>query len=760
MLSIGIPRKRKKLIISLFFSIIICSSMISTQNIVKSDVPMWLNLTLKTSVGGWGVNPDIALYIADYLEDIGIKVNVIIEPWDVFLYDTLLSTHDFDLALVASTGVGETPDWQHYYKEGGFFTSIFGLTNDMPYQNISEGMLEEGLEITNFEERQQHYYDWQQLMMDKIIPLYPLFSSPDFEATWANILGYEGKWGIVDCLPYMSYSGYHEGQESLDEFNIETNWVELNPLYRPTWGLQFDRENTRVLDLIHEPMIQWSPEQLPIKTGLIYDWTKIDDCHYKFFLRDNVYWNPSYNVTDRDAGSDPLDIIPAGELMLGLKNSEYSDGTNQQVTAKDVVFTLLTFANPNVSYVPGYMEVFSDIYVDPSDPLAFHLHIDGNPETPKLEPYADFWMRLMERIMPEFFLNSTNPAVTYSLGGIKTVGLYDGIWSTPQWFDYSYSAFGCGKYMLDYGGPDSLSVFQRSPFWFGVGAIDGATGLTPFVQTINTNVFSNDAQLAEFKSGKLDWMILNQFPVDRRLMEDDPRFDIIKALAPNFSYMVFNLRRPYISGDWNYFFNPDKTKKGYTLACSLRKAICYAINKAEINEEVFEEEKIIANSVFYPYTEYYYYDDIIKYDRDLEASYDWLYVKDYLPDITVTVKNHDKVGEDMIVKARYDNSFDITSSILKYRVNNGTWINETMIVSSKNSYEFNIGKEYEKNDFIELYVQFQSSDGSSFNSQIYSFNVGTLNPILKASFPKAVVSVISLLMFVLVIRRIKKKRRN
>ena len=648
MLSIGNMNKRKTIIITLFFSIIICSPLISTQNFVKSDVEMWLNLTLKTSDGEWGVKPDIALYIADYLEDIGINVNVIIEPWWPDFYSTLFNmhdfeyTHDFDLALVTPVGVGESPDWQHYYKEFNYFNetgllNIFGLKYDIPYSNLNEWMLEKGLEIMDFKERQQQYYDWQQLMMDKIIPLVPMFSTPKFESTWSNTFGYEGRWGIADCLPYMSFEGSHEGQVSLDEFNFVSNWKDLNPLYRPYF--QNDMENTRILNLIHEPMIQWSPEQIPIKTGLIHDWIKIDDCHYKFFLRDNVFWNPSYNVTFRDAGSDPLDTILPGELMLGLKNSEYSDGSNQQVTAKDAVFSILAMANPIVSAVPPYLEIMSDIYVDPSDPLAFHLHIDGNPETSKLEPFADFWMRLAEGIIPEFFLNSTDPTVSESLGGVKTVGFYPGIFDTPQWDSYSYSsAFGCGKYMLDYFTKDSISVFQRSPYWFGIGALDGSAGMTPFVQTINAHVFSDDSvELAEFKSGELDWMNLNQFPVDRRSMDDDPRFNVSTSPSPNFSFLAFNLQRPVIGGESNFVFNPRDDKEGYTVACSIRKAICYAINRTEINEEVFFGEKTIAHGVFYPYTEYYYYNDIIKYERDLETALDWLNVEDEIPEKTVSI---------------------------------------------------------------------------------------------------------------------------
>jgi len=542
----------------------------------------------------------------------------------------------------------------------------------------------------------------------------------------------------------------------LVELNIVTDWVDLNPLYRPTWGLQFNYDNTRVLDLIHEPMIQWSPEQLPTKTGIIQDWEMIDENHFKFHLRENLYWNPSYNISERNAGSNPLDTITTGELMTGLKNSEYSDGSNMQVTAKDAVFTILTFANPIVSLTPDLMGMFSDVYVDPIDPLAFHLHIDLYPATPKQEPFADFWMRLMERIMPEFFLNSSSLDVTFSSGGVKTIGLYDGIWNTPQWIEYSTSAFGCGKYMIDYY-TDTITVFQRSPYWHGVGAIDGATGLSTFVQTINAHVINDlSVELAEFKEGSLDCMILNGVDIDRRLMQNDNRFTIIQSPSPNFNYMAFNLRSPYIGGEWNYIFNPDDTKEGYTLACSIRKSICYAIDKEEINKELYEGDKMMADSLFYPYTEFYYYQDIIKYDYDLEAALDWLWIKNDLSDITVTVKNHEKVGKDIIVKAQFDDTFDITSALLKYNVNNGTWINETMIERADSKFEFNIGKDFEYLDSIELFIEAQTSEGDKIKSRIYSFNVGVLNPILEASYPTSIVSAFTVILILLVIRRRKR----
>ncbi|MCG3221471.1 MAG: hypothetical protein H7641_08830 [Candidatus Heimdallarchaeota archaeon] len=118
--------------------------------------------------------------------------------------------------------------------------------------------------------------------------------------------------------------------------------------------------------------------------------------------------------------------------MKGLKNDEYSDGTNQQITAKDAVFTYLAGANDDVSNHATLLSWISDIYVDPHDELAFHIHIDGDPATPEIEDYVDFWSSLSFSILPEFFLNSTDSTITYTSGDVECTGIYPNITKTPQ----------------------------------------------------------------------------------------------------------------------------------------------------------------------------------------------------------------------------------------------------------------------------------------------------------------------------------------
>jgi len=342
------------------------------------------NLVFKTN--GGGTRPDYGLFVAQYLRDIGIEVEVKVQEWSVFVGE-LIATHDYDMGCVALTNGGATPDARSVYTEDGSL-NCFQLTRDMPYGNESEVMQDLAVTIADLDERQQLYYDWQQLMMDKIVPLLPLFSPRFYTATWSNTEGYDMRWGFIDSSPYMSYNGLHEGQDSADEFNIrDAMWSELNPIYTD------DTSSSWIYYLGAEPILQWSPDNAPLKTGFVEDWEQISDDHYKFYMRDDVYWNPSFNVTERTASSEPLVVesspgvwevnpLVYPDLMVGLKDGvSVSDGTNQQVTAKDAVFTYLAWGNLNISEDPTFTEFMYDLYVDPVDPLSFHVYIDGDPDT-------------------------------------------------------------------------------------------------------------------------------------------------------------------------------------------------------------------------------------------------------------------------------------------------------------------------------------------------------------------------------------------
>ena len=159
--------KKKFQVITCCLYIILLSSLSHHSSVASEPIA---SLVFKTTDGS--VRPDYGLFIALYLRDIGIEVDVKIEEWAVFLGTLIL---------------------RHMYTEEGSL-NIFQLSKDSPYCDLSETMQEEGMLLTDLETRQQHYYEWEQLMMDKIIPMLPLYSPKAYEVTWANTKGYDANW--------------------------------------------------------------------------------------------------------------------------------------------------------------------------------------------------------------------------------------------------------------------------------------------------------------------------------------------------------------------------------------------------------------------------------------------------------------------------------------------------------------------------------------------------------------------------------------
>ena len=613
----GLTNKRAKVI---FIS---CLIIFSSFNLGTKGEGATAIANLVFKMDGGGTRPDVGMFIAQYLRNIGIEVEVRIVEWAIFV-GTLLLTHDYDIGIVGYTPDFNTPDCRKMFTEEGAL-NIFGLGSDIPYVNESEEIQDLAAQTIDIETRQQLYYTWQNSMMDHIVPILPLYTSRWYSAYWSNIKGIQSGWGFKDNLPYMYYDGYHTGQVSLDEYNFAGyNWIELNPLFiddNPSWA---------ILKFLTEPLVLLGSDFQPSKNGVINDWEQINETHLKFEIREDVYFNPSYNISDRNMDSILLSSIPTNELLKGLKNGEYSDGTNQQLTAKDAVFTLLANANPLCSDNYVHYEWISDCYVDPLNPMAFHLHIDSNHSSVEPEPYPDFWTFMGLDILPEFYLNSSVSIVTHTSGGAECTGIFPDINLTPEWQAFSDNAFSCGKYMIDYYVNGAIVVLERSPYWMGIGAIDGATDMIPFVKNINIRVISDsNSVLQEFKAGKLETVGLSNHPSERVQMDADPRFVVNTGLSSGYSFMLYNLRRPFVGGASNYEYLTAEGKEEYTKGAAVRKAMNYAIDRNTINEAVYNGEQIIIDSPMPQIFEYYYNYDIIKYDYNLNASSTWLRAAGY-----------------------------------------------------------------------------------------------------------------------------------
>lgn len=559
---------------------------------------------------------DFGLYIAQQLAELNIEVEVRTPDPLIYIGDPLI-TPIWDMKFL-NTHTLYKQDMREYYTENGTY-NVFNLTSSIPYQDESEAMQSALLSMTDLEEENTYRDDWILLFMDKLLSLLPMFSPRQYYGSWANIDGYEARWKLSHSLPYMEFDGFHTGQESLDELNLaSSNWYNLNPLFEQ------NKAETFITNLISEPMLVISPEFAPVKSGIIEDWEKITSTHFKFSLRDNLFWNPSFNITDRIASSDSLDPTDVSSLMIGLQG-EYSDGTNQQVSAKDVVFSLLAYSNPLISDQTLNFNWLSECYVDEIDPLEFHIIIDQKPLTPEKEFYNDFWLELNRPLLPEFFLNSTSNETSLTTGGQAYIGLYNEIRYTKEWLDFSESAFSCGKYMLDYRVKNLITSLERDPSWFNIGAIDG-TVQDLDISTVKIHIIPDGfAQITEFKEGNLDIIDVSSYPVDRKQMQADAQYNVETYVSFDFSFMAFNLNQPIIGGEENKLWVNQSDFENYTKACAVRKAICYAIDRDDINQAFFDSENLIVHNPV-PMIYYYYGPNypVISYNYDLETAWDWM----------------------------------------------------------------------------------------------------------------------------------------
>ena len=612
---------KRKVVLSIVLSSLIIISCFYEVNPVKGydDYFFKLRIVIPSPIGH---NADYGLFIANYLEDINIEAEVIVPNewpnWVDYLSDEY---NRWDIAVV-SAGEIKSPDMRDYYTQEGAF-NVFKLDSSIPYYNETENLLNLYAGTLDLEERWSYIDNWQKLFMDKVLPMLPTFRPREYEGIWNNTQGYDSRWGIADSLPYLEFSGLHDGQLNSSIFNIGNyQWYDLNPISH------LSESEALVASLLYEPLVTFSPDLMPLKTGIVKNWTKIEDHHYEFELRDNVWWSPSYNTTQRNASSIPLSAIPNEDLLVGLKG-EYSSGTNQKVTAKDAVFSLLLHSHPDISNLACSYGWISKCYVDPINDLKFHIEMDAVPETPSNEIYSDFWSQMSVPLLPEFFLNSTSMNITQTAGGQEYIGLYPEIIDTPEWKNFRVAPFGCGKYMLDYSIKYDVTVLQKNPNWFGIGAIDG-TPQDLDIETINI-YFSHggENELAEFLLGNLDWMQLTILPAQRRTMQVDSRFEIQTHIGYDLNFIAFNLNSEKVGGVNNNVWLNETGKTDYTNALAIRKAICYAIDLEEINQVMHYGEYLRTHHPNPRIPTWYYWDDLFKYEHDEVLAWEWLNAAGY-----------------------------------------------------------------------------------------------------------------------------------
>jgi len=86
---------------------------------------------------------------------------------------------------------------------------------------------------------------------------------------------------------------------------------------------------------------------------------------------------------------------------------------------------------------------------------------------------------------------------------------------------------------------------------------------------------------------------------------------------------AFNMESQHVGGEGNNIWIEGPDGNNYTESCAVRKAICYAIDREEMNQVIHDGEYTMSHNPMYLYTAFYYYDDVMKYERIIASAWRW-----------------------------------------------------------------------------------------------------------------------------------------
>ncbi|MHA1186807.1 MAG: ABC transporter substrate-binding protein [Candidatus Heimdallarchaeota archaeon] len=577
----------KKRSVLLTFVLVLCltSLVASTKPTVEGKVESFFTLVFKTNSGG--VYPDYGSLIKQYCARIGINIDVIIQDWPTFVGE-LIAFRNFDLCYVAITGGGNDPDFSGVYDENGSL-NLFGYHTDMDYEpklgtGKNEWYIQQGKQIMppHSEERVAHYWEWEQYLMDKILPCQPTFVTKEYEAYWSNLQGYDYNKGLMQSWGKMNWSGYHFGQIANNEVVLSMDqWSDLNPRFQDDDASEF------VTNAITDSLF-WFDDDLSAWPHLAKSWTHINDTYARITLREGIKWqtDPEGNFTD-----------------------EYFD-------AEDVYFTIYEWKYACCDSQPfDWLEEMRIV-----DKYTIDFFIDGDRRTPENEPYAPYMDALNQRILPEHFLNQTqdpagDPDVTHA-----------------SWFTYATHCFGTGLFELDTFTEDietTLTVFPdcwqlnstitNDPDLNWLQRFGDFTGNLDQLRIRHFGDFYRT--LAEFEQGYVDIAPIGDDYTIREQFEINSDITVKSKFETYFGFIGYNMRpvRPVI-GSYDPCYRDPTMSKGL----AIRKAISYAIDRNEMNQLIHNGEYEITDYPIYITTGVWCNPNITRYNHDLDKAREYM----------------------------------------------------------------------------------------------------------------------------------------
>ncbi|NHJ84781.1 MAG: hypothetical protein FK734_04920, partial [Asgard group archaeon] len=485
-----------------------------------------------------------------------------------------------------------SPDYSDFYTENGT-SNIFGYSTELDWNyelntGKNEWYLNQGMGIFPYDtdERIQHYWDWENYLMDRICPLNPMFTPKTYSAYWGSLRGYNSTKQLIQSWGNMYWRSVtnHIGQNNRQEIVVsDHDYTNLNPIFTNDSLVNSKYINSFTMD----PLL-WIDVDRTIwpHLGSI---TYLNDTHLKIDVREGVTWA---NDTDDFFYDERLD-------------------------AEDVYFTYYLWKN--ISNEASNFAWLKDMKITGNYTL--ELFIDANPATINNEPTYDYLPLLTQYILPEHYLNQTQ--------------LADGITpdtSHSSWEKFSKYCFGTGLFEISTQVDHLETVLKRraNSWW-----IDPNTA-----KDLTLNWQARFGTLAQIG----DYTLLNKLrlTVTNNILEEDNLFtkgllDIIDTASifkdkylRNTAIAVQQSRRSNVLSLVGYNLRPSRgvigslaptlNDPGMKVGLAIRKAINYATNKADLNVFVIGNEYQIINHPINPRLGIWLNPYIMKYNYDLQLA--------------------------------------------------------------------------------------------------------------------------------------------